>query len=49
MAHTFNLFTLIVMGLFTFNGPFIIQIYYINFKSNEFNPPYIMSRIVFKM
>ena len=49
MAHILNLSTLLVMGLSTFNGPFIIWNYFINFMSNEFNPPYIMPHVIFKM
>ena len=49
VAHILNLSTLLFMGLSTFNGPFIIWNYFINFKSNEFNPPYIMPRVVSKM
>jgi len=39
----------IVMGLSTCNGPFITWNPFINFMSNEFNTPYIMPYIIFKM
>ena len=42
-------YILLEMGLSTFNGPFIIWNSFINFMSNEFNPPSIMPHVVFKM
>ena len=49
MAHILNLSTLLVMGMYAFNEPFIIWNYFINFMSNKFNPPYIMLHVVYKM
>ena len=49
MAHILHLSILLVMGLSTFNGPFITWNSFIIFMSNGFNPPYIMPHIVFKM
>ena len=49
MAHVVYLYTLLVMGLSTFNGPFIIWNYVLKFKSNKFNSPYIMLHVIFKM
>ena len=40
---------LLVMELSTFNGPFIIWNPFIIFMSNEFDPPYNMPHVVFKM
>ena len=40
---------LLVMGLFIFNGPFVIWNSFMNFMSNKFNPPYIMPHVVFKV
>ena len=49
MAHILYLSILLVMGLSTINGPFIIWNYIINYMSNEFNPPYVMPHVGFKM
>ena len=46
--HTY-LSIILVMGLSIFNEPFIIWNSFINFMSNEFNPPYIMLHVNFKM
>ena len=49
MTYILYLSTLPVMGLSTFNEPFIIWNSFINFMSNEFNPPYIIPHIILKM
>ena len=49
MAQILYLSALLVMGLSTFNGPFLIWNPFKFLNSNEFNPPYIMPHIVCKM
>ena len=49
MTHILFLSILLVMGLSTFDEPFIIWNSVINYMSDEFNPPYIMPHVVFKM
>jgi hypothetical protein len=49
MAQILYLSILPIMGLSTFDGPFIIWNSFINFTSNKFNPPYIMPHVIFKM
>ena len=49
MVHILYLSILLVIALSIFNGPFISWNYFINFKSNGFNPPYIMPHVVFKL
>ena len=49
MARILYLSTLIVMGLFTYKGPFIIWNPFVNFMSNECNPPSIMMHVISKM
>ena len=49
MTQILYISILLVLGLFTFDGPFIIWNSFINFMSNEFNPPYIMPHVILKM
>ena len=49
MAYILWLSTLLVTELCTSSGHYIIWDSFIIFISNDFNPPYIMPRIICKM
>ena len=45
MVHIVYISTLFIIGLSTFDAPFVI---WNAFISNEFNPPYIMTHVILK-